>query len=450
MTLYAWRSQLLSQTYIQDRGRRRPFKLARQAISFVALDVGSGSYVHEQTEEDRKNLPGGTLPIELRKRLAEVGWEQDDLPTDTRLETVRAPISLFPVSQLDRINTVRDQATITPSRSTDIATQLHRKASSSSHHSGAKRRPVFVPALVSLFSSMAFLIVDPDPAVASAAREAILVMLRDDPVMLCRPVMDILSTDLAKVGDAISILRAFLHIHRRLPPSASHHIFTYLGGFLKYVSRDSSTDPKALRCFSYTVPILSKLINQVSNLSIRDLRRSKFEIYVFPSGSLWFPSTAPLSTMFPQSLGPTVNPFDELPPQLVAICMIRTAQNMLLYDMLKQKPQELHTVRKALTGLVLPGENTGKELDARSFLPRRLSHGKRRRSGYHQVSLALARSHLLLVGQVFRTMSRNFNGKAELARLFDGINRILLAHGDDIGIVAHALIGQPTTSDYLL
>lgn len=443
MTLYAWRSQLLSQTYIYDRARRRPFRLARHPIAFVAIDVGSGNYVHEQTEEDRKNLPSGALPLELRKRLAEVGWEQDDQPTDTRLEKLRAPMSLFSVSQLEYMHGGNDPATILPSHSSNNTKQLlRRKSSSSGHHPGVRRRPVFVPALVSLFSSMARLGVDLDPVVASAAREAILLILRDDPVMLSRPVMDTLSTDLARVGDAVSLLRAFLHVHHRLPPSASHHIFTHLGGFLKYVSRDSDTDPKALRTFSYTVPILSKLIGQVSSLSMKDLRRSKFEIYVFPSGSLWFPSTAPLSTMFPQSLGPTINPFDELPPQLVAICMIRTAQNMLLYDMLKQKPQELHAVRKSLTGLVLPGENTGKDLDARNFLPRRLSNEKRRRSGYHQVSLALCRSHLLLLGQVFRTMSRNFNSRTELTRLFDGLNRILLAHGDDIGIVTHALIGK--------
>jgi hypothetical protein len=445
MTLFAWRSQLLSQTYIYDRARRRPFKLARQPIAFVAIDVGSGNYVHEQTEEDRKNHPGGTLPFELRKRLAEVGWEQDDQPTDTRMETIRAPISLFPASQLDHLNAPQEQGITSAPRSVESAKQLlRRKSSASGHHPGVKRRPVFVPALVSMFSSVALLAVDSDPVVASAAREAILLMLRDDPVMLCRPVMDTLSTDLAQVGSAMSVLRAFLHIHHRLPPSASHHIFSHLGGFLKHVSRDAD-NPKALRAFSYTLPVLAKLITQVSNLSIRDLRRSKFETYVFPSGSLWFPPTAPPSTMFPQSLGPTINPFDELPPQLVGICMIRTAQNILFFHMLKHKPQEVHVIRKSLTGLVLPGENTGKELDARSFLPRRPSHDKPRRAGYQQVSLALSRSYLLLLGQVFRSMSRNFNGKAELDRLFDGLNRILLAHGDDIGIVTHALIGEQVT-----
>lgn len=441
MTLYAWRSQLLSQTFIYDRARRRPFKLARQPINFVAIDVGSPNYVHEQTAEDRKNLPGGALPFELRKRLAEVGWEQDDLPTDVRLETVRAPISLFPVTQLDHIYTAREQVTVSSSHNANSAKQLLRHNSSAGYHLGAKRRPVFVPALASLFSSVSQLAFDVDPLVGSAAREAILLILRDDPAMICRPVMDTLSGDLAQIGDAISILRSFLHIHNRLPPSASHHIFCNLGGFLKFVSRNSDTDPRALLAFSYTAPILSKLINQVSNLSIRDLRRSKFEIYVFPTGSLWFPSTAPPSSMFPQTLGPIVDPLDELPSQLAAICMVRTAQNMLLFDMLKHKPQEVHMVRKTLTGLVLPGEDNGKELDARSFLPRRSSNEKRQRTGYQQVSLALSRSHLLLLGQVFRTMSRNFSNKAELTRLFNSLNKILLEHGNDIGIVTHALIG---------
>lgn len=437
-TLFAWRYQLLSQTYIHDRARRRPFKLARESIAFVPIDVGSSSYVHEQTEEDRRNSPGGTLPFELRKRLAEVGWEQDDQPTDTRTERIRAPISLFPISQLDHLNKAQEQAVISPSRSTESG-KLVRKSSTSGHQVGVKRRPVFVPPLVSTFSSIALLTVDSDPIVASDAREAILLMLRDDPAMLCRPVMNILSTDMVQVGSAISVLRAFLHVHVRLPPSASHHIFSHLGGFLKHISRDVD-NPKALRAFSYTVPVLAKLITQVSNLSLRDLRRSKFDTYVFPSGSLWFSPTTLPSTMFPQSLGPTVNPFDELPPQMVGICMVRIAQNMLMFDMLRHKPQEVHIIRKSLTGLVLPGESPGKELDARSYLPRRSND--KPRVGYQHISLALSRSYLLLLTQVFRSMSRNFNGKAELHRLFDGLNRILLAHGDDIGIVAHALIGK--------
>jgi hypothetical protein len=122
--------------------------------------------------------------------------------------------------------------------------------------------------------------------------------------------------------------------------------------------------------------------------------------------------------------------------------MIRTAQNMLLFDMLKHKPQEVHVIRECLTGLVLPGENIGKELDSRSFLPRRSSNDTPRRAGYQQVSLTLSRSYILLLGQTFKSTSIIFNGKAEFDRLFDGTNKILLAHGDDIGIIMHALIGK--------
>ncbi|KAF8518419.1 hypothetical protein BU17DRAFT_48729 [Hysterangium stoloniferum] len=438
MTLFSWRFQISTQTYISDKVRRRPFKLARLPLAFVAIDAGSSTYVHEQTEEDRKNLPGGSLPFELRRRLAEFGWEQDDEPTDTKMEKIRAPMSLFSPSQLDQINGPRDQGTTSASKSTEKLLRRKSSGASSHHGRGGKRRPVFVPALVTLFCSMALMTTDADPFVAAAAREALLVMLRDDPAMICRPIMEILSTDLRRVGEVVTILRAFLHVHHRLPPSASHHIFGNLGGFLKHISRDSD-DSNVFGAFASTAPILAKLITQVSNLNIRDLRRSKFEIYVFPSGSLWFPPTAPASPMFPRSLDHGSYRRDEIPDQLVNICMIRTAQNMLFLDMLKHKPQEVLAIRKSMIGLVLPGENTGKNLDANSFLPRR-NDRKGRRTSYQQVSLALSRSHLLLLGQVFRSMPRNFSGKAELTSLFDGLNRILIAHGDDVGIVAHALI----------
>ncbi|EEB87621.1 hypothetical protein MPER_14975, partial [Moniliophthora perniciosa FA553] len=39
-------------------------------------------------------------------------------------------------------------------------------------------------------------------------------------------------------------------------------------------------------------------------------------------------------------------------------------------------------------------------------------------------------------------MSRHLNDRNELAVLIDGVNRILLEHGKDIGIVSHALIGK--------
>lgn len=441
MTLFAFRSELLAQPYVSDRSHRRPFKLARYPILFVAIDAGSGVHVHEQTEEDRKKLAGGGLPADIRKKLAEAGWDQGEGPTDTRLEKIRAPMSLFSISHFDYLNGV---PTITSTgvsiRTTEQKQLLRRKSSgASSHQSSNKRRPVFVPALVSLFPLMGFAAMDSDAFIAGLARETLLVMLRDDPNMLCRPVFEAMS-DISHVGEIMSTLTAFLHIHHRLPPSASHHMFVNVAGFLKHLSREAN-DPNALKAFSYGLPLLEKLITQVSSLSIRDLRRAKFEIFVFPSGSLWFPPTAPASSMFPRSLQLASQRKNEIPEQLVSMCMIRTAQNMLLLGMLKYKPQEVQAVRKALSNLVLPGDNTGKGLDTRSFLPH-YPLEQLPTSSYEQVSLALSRSYMLLLEQVFRSMPRNTSNRQELARLFDGLNRILLAHGTDLGIVAHAVIGM--------
>ncbi|KIJ36323.1 hypothetical protein M422DRAFT_261273 [Sphaerobolus stellatus SS14] len=437
MALFAWRTELLGQTYISDRAHRRPFRLARQPIPFVALDVGSSIYVHEQSEEDIKKLSGGALPYDIRKKLAEVGWEQDEGPTDTKQERIRAPISLFSASHLETYHGPRSTV---GSPTVEAGRPLLRRKSSgaSSAHSstGNKRRPVFVPALVSLFPLLASLTSDLDPFVANGSREAIMIVLRDDPNMICRPVFEALSSELPNVAEHTSTFRSFLRIHHRLPPSASHHIFSSIGGFLKNLSKDSD-DPNALRAFSYSLPILSKLVTQVSNLSVRDLRRSKFEIFVFPTGALWFPVNAPSSAMFPRTLtGPSDSP-NEVPELMGLICMIRTAQNMLLLDMLKHKPQEVQTVRKSLMEFVLPADIPGRATN--SYIPL-FNDEEKGNYAYEQVSLALSRSHLLLLAQVFRSMPRNFSGKQELTRLFDGLNSILLAHGNDLGIVAHALI----------
>ena len=39
-------------------------------------------------------------------------------------------------------------------------------------------------------------------------------------------------------------------------------------------------------------------------------------------------------------------------------------------------------------------------------------------------------------------MSRHLNDRSELAALMDGLNRILLTHKDDIGVVARVMLGM--------
>ena len=97
-----------------------------------------------------------------------------------------------------------------------------------------------------------------------------------------------------------------------------------------------------------------------------------------------------------------------------------------------------------MTRLVLPSyHDLGDQLplDLHSMVPRKTSVLNAQDAELTGISLILSRSYVLLVAEVLRALPRHLNDRNELATLTEGLNQILLAHGDDIGIVAHVLIG---------
>lgn len=153
--------------------------------------------------------------------------------------------------------------------------------------------------------------------------------------------------------------------------------------------------------------------------------------------------------MFPRMFESYDNPFETAPSHLVDITMIRLSQNMLFLSMLKRNPQDVQLIRKNMARLVLPSRDNqvdAKPLKLLDFLPHKLGTQQgvstSRDASLTGLSLMISRSYLLLVAQIFRSMSRHLNDRNELAVLIDGMNRILLVHGDDIGIVSQALIGE--------
>ncbi|EJD06540.1 uncharacterized protein FOMMEDRAFT_165313 [Fomitiporia mediterranea MF3/22] len=455
--LSSWRFQLLSVTYITDRNYRRPFKLARPALNFVATDVGDSKYIPDDDLEEFTTGKGQVLPLDIRRRLHEIGWDDEEKPVDQQLEWRRTPMSLLGGTQLDQISssdTVNDDSrfsdqALSPSPATSSGNSpspsprgdgklLRRNSSSQSFHAG-KRRSVFVQSLVAIFVPLAKLALDSDFTIASVARGLLIDYMRDDPAVVCRPVMEILSGNVDTIDNAMTTLRSFLHLSRVLPPRLTHHVFNHLAGFLKFLAKDPSV-PDSLRNFACSVPVLAKFAPQVSEMSVRAIRRGKIEVFLFPSGSLYFPDSVPSGPMFPRGLHDGANPFDSFPKSLVHLTMIRMSQNLLFVDLLKRSPQDVHVVRKSWMPLALP--DIDGFVDTSDVIPRRLSkkflHENSRTS--IRLSLSFSRTHLLFVAQVFRCLTRHLNSRDELALFLDGVNRILLRHGDDIGIVTHALI----------
>ncbi|KZV78348.1 hypothetical protein EXIGLDRAFT_783962 [Exidia glandulosa HHB12029] len=313
-SLFAWRFQVLSQRFIhkaeRDNPGYRPLRSGRPALQFVPVDVGSSQFVLEQNEAELKARFGEALPRDVIRRLLEIDWVQENKPPDKRLEIIRTPFSVLPSMQLDRglddvPEMVMSQSTSgnlapsptgTPSPGLSAPTILRRKSSASSAtFQVVKRRPVFTPSLLRALPSLALSVTDPDVAISSAARDLLVDFMREDAATLCRPLIDSISGDMEAVGD----LRAFLHVQQILPPIMSHFVFGHLAGFIRTHSKaiertvDSVTGVATeripnfmLHAYASTVPILYKLVSQVSNLGVQDLRRAKLELLRVPSGLL--------------------------------------------------------------------------------------------------------------------------------------------------------------------
>lgn len=116
--------------------------------------------------------------------------------------------------------------------------------------------------------------------------------------------------------------------------------------------------------------------------------------------------------------------------------------------MLKRNHQDVQLVRKNMTRFALPAADTASDppvLTLKDYVPKKKKEDVKgptmAENRLNNLSILLSRSYLLLIAQVFRSMSRHLSDRHELGILIDGLNRIMVNHGRDIGIVAQAMIG---------
>jgi len=439
-----WRFQMLSQDYIVDKNHRRPFKLARLPMAFLPTDIGSSSFVLREDLVKGNSASGRVLPSEVRKQLADIGWTYEEGTTDQKQEWVMTPFSLISGQQLEKVGA--GIPSMMGNRSQPGTPSLS-VAEPMSPAPGVKRRPIFVPPLVSMLPDLASLMYDVDSGVANTARVAVLDWMRHDPALITRPAFDALSAKEASLHSAFSVLRGYIYAQSTLPPAMAHHTLNHLAGFLKYSTRERGSED-TLTGFAYAVPLLSKLVAQVNDMSLRELRRAKIDAFLIPFGPLRFSSSTSLGFVFPRPPSNVTSNSDEDPVyQLSKVVLIRVAQNLSFVNMLKRDRQEVQTFRKDMPRLVLPttASTIAPTTELRSFLP-----NKERTSSFatgadadtSRLSLLLSRSYVLLVTEIFRSLPRHLNDRSELAVLIDGLNQILFIHGGDIGMIAHILVGE--------
>ncbi|EJU01792.1 hypothetical protein DACRYDRAFT_100104 [Dacryopinax primogenitus] len=433
--LLSRRSQILAQFHITDRTHRRPFKGIRQPISFVATDIGSSNYVETIEEEEGLDLTAGVVR-EVKKRLLEIGWVEDENEDGSETAAERLALSLVPSSLLTRLGsspsgqpTVNNQPTSNQAGDGQQAL-LQRKSSASNYYAGVKRRVIFVSSVSAVLPYLGAVAVNVDPLVAGMAQEILSSSVRDDAALIGRPIMEMLSGEALGIIDAIHNLRLLFFAQSAMPPAFAHHILNHLVGFLKTISRDTER-LDSYHLLATTMPLVRRIAAYVPEIALRDLKRNKVEAILLPSGYLWFPATAPTGPMFPRSLSTFPESEDGVPLDELKMLAIRTIQNLMVLQLLVKEPKDVYTFEKTAQP-VLP-----------SISAASTSH-KRTLSGSTRVPwspwITLGRSYLMVIRQLFRSLSSNLSDRAKLANLLEGVNATLLAFPEDIGIVAHSMI----------
>ncbi|KAG8953844.1 hypothetical protein FRC04_001474 [Tulasnella sp. 424] len=439
--LFSWRLQVLSQTFFSDKSRRRPFRMTRRPISFVASDVGNARYVPPELPEQAHLQVGASLPPELRGRLLDLGWAENRNEEEQEAQRWdRAPISLLPSTDLELLGTNQSKGSTDPNGDAEGRQNkglLRRKSSGAGHISGMRKKGIFVPPLLTLVPLVVNLLTDSDIIVSDIANNLIATLMRDDPVLLVRGLMEDLSDAMQDHEQTLNTLRLFTHAQERLPPGFVHHIFNHLAGLVRTTSRQSGQD--IARVVARCLPILVDLVPQVCEMSYRELCRNKLDLLILP-------------TLAPIPSGLKLSPRPAMTPGLMQATLTRTAQNLILLNVIQQSPKDINGIRKPYAQLAQLAVELEDLLDLHpmtiaDYVPKRKRPPRSAEEmQYLRMTSPLARSYLLMCTEMFKSLSRHMNNHAELGKYMDGISRIVLLRGDDVGIVALALIAYMAAS----
>ncbi|WVR03916.1 hypothetical protein IAU60_000915 [Kwoniella sp. DSM 27419] len=379
--LFGWRWQVLSQRFIIVR-RGPIFHFDHKTLDFVATEIGSREWTPPHDIKDAVlSRYGRTLPLELRQRLMELGWGEDDsLQAASDAELV--PVSSIPSLQ-------RQQDEVNTERSSNPLRSLSRQSSTGSANSWKvkQRRAVIAPGLVDMFARQTSLLRgENDGSMIATSREAVLLLERDDPDSLLRPISDCLSEDTA---EALSVLHC---VNMVRTPASAHVSLNALVGFLK---ADVSRITASTR-YAAILTTIARIIPGVSEISLRDIRKNKAE-----------------SVLLPASIHEDAAGFKVHTPWRAHQLDVQTAQVLLITETLRANPREVYLVKKMLFNLQIR--------DSIAHLP-------------------FARAWLGLVVTLFSAVNRNYNDRAELRHFLSNIGAILSLHGQsDLLITAHAM-----------
>lgn len=377
--LYGWRYQILTQDTLTDR-RGPIFHFSNQNLGYVSTEIGVPHWLQPQEVQDAAlQKYGNTLPLELRQRLMELGWSEDDEMVGKR-DWENLPLTSLPPLQ--------PQAEDDPASKSPSSVRLNRTLSSGSGHSVTlkRRKPIFAQILTSIVAEQSLLLArETDNIVSTTSRELVRLLQRDDAASFFRVFGERFQDDL---DDSLVHLRS---VANDVTPGFAFSAVNALIGHSRVVLRSDPEFPQYVNILT----TIAMLLPGLSGASLRDIRKNRAE-----------------HVLLPASIHEDEGGYKLHAPWRDGSVDAQTAQLLILAAILRNNPRDVYLVKKMLSNLQIQTSIQ---------------------------SVAFSRAWLLLIVQLFGTVNRNYNDRAELRHFLSNVSLILTQHHGDLLVVAHAM-----------
>lgn len=433
--LFDHRNVLLSQPYVADPSSRGPFRNAAIQVPFVTPEVGNNRYTMDEPRWLTELKGAGNFPADIRSRFESLGWGEKDQEEMEMARRSQTPLMLSWVGFLDedydaKMNFGRTYTVLPKDR----------------------HATVLIPVLNSLGMKTIDLLDDKTIGVRSAATTFMTNYIRNEPVLFVRSFLsEIVYSRPDRQRELIGRLHLLISSSSKLPPAFAFALFNHLLGLLKWFQRNSK--PLGIDMMATALPLLTDVVTSTNDIVFKDFKRNKVDVFFTNLGRFWFRQGIMPESMFPSQLTETAPALirQGIPYQLFQMAMTNIGQIQFMTSFLIRFPLEVQDLKGSIGRFNrLPRLNssaTAVGLDMENqYLPDMVKQSTRfvetsstRDKSMEALSSLRARAWLCFILNLLQRIEKNNNERIELMNIFNGVNVILLEHGDDLGIIGQAL-----------
>ncbi|CAG8440635.1 13586_t:CDS:10 [Ambispora gerdemannii] len=455
-SLFGHRQQILLHPYISNSTRRRLFRSQPPAIPFVPTDLGSSDMMMYDSTRGPKMKNIASLTADVRRRIQELGWEEQDEIEQERIKRTTTPLSLLPTFFLDDNDLRHGEENASYQKSQEkIGTLRANKTLLFINPTFNKRRATNISILSKISLHIVDLLDDSHGGVYNLAKETILYFLRDDPTLFLRIYLsDLGKSEFQVQRELLTRLRILISMQHFFPPGFTYTLFNHLAGILKCSARDNKSNGFALMI--KTIPLLAELVTAINEMAVRDFRKNKIENILCNNGQFWFTEGTPTS-MFPRQMIDPRSKFDilNIPMEVFEMAMLRIGHIQFMTNFLIKCPKESYSMKKMIHTFESIRDEFDNSINALSdderyfpVIPNQNSNSSRiefkaitrHEKDSRLLSALRARAWLNFLQSLILGLYRNYNDRTELNKLLEGVNTIFLDHQNDFGIVSQTLV----------